>query len=58
MSLILFLFSASPNVVANIIAGVSATVAMVAVVYAALSRRRINSVQFKDNRKDNDTTIF
>lgn len=58
MSLNLFLFSASSNVVANIIAGVSATVAMVAVVYAALSRRRINSVQFKDNRNDNDKTNF
>uniref|UniRef100_K1QWR7 Zona pellucida sperm-binding protein 2 n=1 Tax=Magallana gigas TaxID=29159 RepID=K1QWR7_MAGGI len=44
---------ASSNVVANIIAGVSATVAMVAVVYAALSRRRINSLQFKDNDKTN-----
>lgn len=49
---------ASSNVVANIIAGVSATVAMVAVVYAALSRRRINSVQFKDNRNDNEKTNF
>lgn len=46
---------ASSNVVANIIAGVSATVAMVAVAFAALSRRRTKSVQFKDNRKSIDT---